>query len=164
MSEATSNPMDWDQLVATADSISPEELQQMHEEEEAIKGDAGEQEMAKRKQALLETAENGSEAGPLSPSDAADWATENPREFQALLSLAAWLQDDREPEKWELHLASDAIEYSTSEAEAFRSMLHNFARPCQSDRRQEIEQAWHCLLYTSPSPRDRTRSRMPSSA
>ena len=23
---------------------------------------------------------------------------------------------------------------------------------------------YHCLLYTSPSPRDRTRSRMPSSA
>ena len=26
------------------------------------------------------------------------------------------------------------------------------------------QQAGHCLLYTSPSPRDRTRSRMPSSA
>ena len=26
------------------------------------------------------------------------------------------------------------------------------------------ELAWSCLLYTSPSPRDRTRSRMPSSA
>ena len=26
------------------------------------------------------------------------------------------------------------------------------------------EQALACLLYTSPSPRDRTRSRMPSSA
>ena len=26
------------------------------------------------------------------------------------------------------------------------------------------EQAYICLLYTSPSPRDRTRSRMPSSA
>ena len=26
------------------------------------------------------------------------------------------------------------------------------------------EQRWTCLLYTSPSPRDRTRSRMPSSA
>ena len=25
-------------------------------------------------------------------------------------------------------------------------------------------QEWPCLLYTSPSPRDRTRSRMPSSA
>ena len=24
--------------------------------------------------------------------------------------------------------------------------------------------SYHCLLYTSPSPRDRTRSRMPSSA
>ena len=27
-----------------------------------------------------------------------------------------------------------------------------------------IAQSDHCLLYTSPSPRDRTRSRMPSSA
>eukprot|EP00657_Telonema_sp_P-1_P010480 TRINITY_DN4927_c0_g1_i1.p1 TRINITY_DN4927_c0_g1~~TRINITY_DN4927_c0_g1_i1.p1 ORF type:complete len:101 (-),score=26.78 TRINITY_DN4927_c0_g1_i1:41-343(-) len=26
------------------------------------------------------------------------------------------------------------------------------------------EDDWPCLLYTSPSPRDRTRSRMPSSA
>ena len=26
------------------------------------------------------------------------------------------------------------------------------------------EQMYFCLLYTSPSPRDRTRSRMPSSA
>ena len=30
--------------------------------------------------------------------------------------------------------------------------------------RKLIEQAKGCLLYTSPSPRDRTRSRMPSSA
>ena len=29
---------------------------------------------------------------------------------------------------------------------------------------QNHEQRDHCLLYTSPSPRDRTRSRMPSSA
>ena len=27
-----------------------------------------------------------------------------------------------------------------------------------------VDPAWDCLLYTSPSPRDRTRSRMPSSA
>ena len=27
-----------------------------------------------------------------------------------------------------------------------------------------LQQAYVCLLYTSPSPRDRTRSRMPSSA
>ena len=28
----------------------------------------------------------------------------------------------------------------------------------------EHPEIWDCLLYTSPSPRDRTRSRMPSSA
>ena len=28
----------------------------------------------------------------------------------------------------------------------------------------ETEQTQHCLLYTSPSPRDRQKSRMPSSA
>ena len=28
----------------------------------------------------------------------------------------------------------------------------------------EIDSSENCLLYTSPSPRDRTRSRMPSSA
>ena len=28
----------------------------------------------------------------------------------------------------------------------------------------ETGKGWDCLLYTSPSPRDRTRSRMPSSA
>ena len=27
-----------------------------------------------------------------------------------------------------------------------------------------VRERMHCLLYTSPSPRDRTRSRMPSSA
>ena len=29
---------------------------------------------------------------------------------------------------------------------------------------REVGEAWHCLLYTSPSPRDRQKSRMPSSA
>ena len=28
----------------------------------------------------------------------------------------------------------------------------------------KLPEGWTCLLYTSPSPRDRTRSRMPSSA
>ena len=31
-------------------------------------------------------------------------------------------------------------------------------------RRADAMQTTSCLLYTSPSPRDRTRSRMPSSA
>ena len=33
-----------------------------------------------------------------------------------------------------------------------------------SDGIENCVQYIHCLLYTSPSPRDRTRSRMPSSA
>ena len=32
------------------------------------------------------------------------------------------------------------------------------------EQRVSVEWAQICLLYTSPSPRDRTRSRMPSSA
>ena len=32
------------------------------------------------------------------------------------------------------------------------------------DRALDPDQGQPCLLYTSPSPRDRTRSRMPSSA
>ena len=32
------------------------------------------------------------------------------------------------------------------------------------DAAPELDEAMICLLYTSPSPRDRTRSRMPSSA
>ena len=34
----------------------------------------------------------------------------------------------------------------------------------KADAPSEAEQPPVCLLYTSPSPRDRTRSRMPSSA
>ena len=50
---------------------------------------------------------------------------------------------------------------------------HSFLRkPCKAYRPEEAENemkrggahASACLLYTSPSPRDRTRSRMPSSA
>ena len=32
------------------------------------------------------------------------------------------------------------------------------------DKRVDVVRSENCLLYTSPSPRDRTRSRMPSSA
>ena len=46
----------------------------------------------------------------------------------------------------------------------------NFGTKSKHDLRtkSEFNKAWtdiqSCLLYTSPSPRDRTRSRMPSSA
>ena len=34
----------------------------------------------------------------------------------------------------------------------------------EAEYRSFLDEAISCLLYTSPSPRDRTRSRMPSSA
>ena len=44
----------------------------------------------------------------------------------------------------------------------FREGLRQFDLKFEG-RGKHIRKA-HCLLYTSPSPRDRTRSRMPSSA
>jgi hypothetical protein len=38
------------------------------------------------------------------------------------------------------------------------------AEELSSQLEPDPELTYHCLLYTSPSPRDRTRSRMPSSA
>ena len=48
----------------------------------------------------------------------------------------------------------------------FVELLESFhSAQCVSAQSEVLsETAWNCLLYTSPSPRDRTRSRMPSSA
>ena len=47
----------------------------------------------------------------------------------------------------------DMVRHSLQRTEHANNSLSVSARPCEG-----------CLLYTSPSPRDRTRSRMPSSA
>ena len=57
---------------------------------------------------------------------------------------------------------------------AFRNTARMFARwydRLHELHKEDLERSkdpsgwkWTCLLYTSPSPRDRTRSRMPSSA
>ena len=39
-----------------------------------------------------------------------------------------------------------------------------YAKQVSDDKEETIKQMENCLLYTSPSPRDRTRARMPSSA
>ena len=44
------------------------------------------------------------------------------------------------------------------------SVLYNFETTRKVNLSMMIEHSKSCLLYTSPSPRDRTRSRMPSSA
>ena len=67
---------------------------------------------------------------------------------------------------------SDRIEASQQRQRRLVSdASHELRSPVAANRaRLEVALAandvrdWHCLLYTSPSPRDRTRSRMPSSA
>ena len=44
------------------------------------------------------------------------------------------------------------------------TIVHRVLSRLFEDRGLSIDHTYHCLLYTSPSPRDRTRSRMPSSA
>ena len=38
------------------------------------------------------------------------------------------------------------------------------SKPFSKNKKFQVMEVTNCLLYTSPSPRDRTRSRMPSSA
>ena len=45
--------------------------------------------------------------------------------------------------------------------------MHTFGEKVKSaieDAREKVAKLINCLLYTSPSPRDRQKSRMPSSA
>ena len=53
---------------------------------------------------------------------------------------------------------------TTSELSQISRALDELASPSESLARMAKAEYWTCLLYTSPSPRDRTRSRMPSSA
>ena len=64
----------------------------------------------------------------------------------------------------ELRLRTSLAEAMGGEEKVARQ--HEFGKLTIRERIDEIadDHSFHCLLYTSPSPRDRTRSRMPSSA
>ena len=53
---------------------------------------------------------------------------------------------------------------TTSGNEAGRKAMEEYALRIGSEYIYEQDPYWSCLLYTSPSPRDRQKSRMPSSA
>ena len=55
------------------------------------------------------------------------------------------------------------LERPTPESEGYRFAMAVQRDVAEGMSQRELE-CWICLLYTSPSPRDRTRSRMPSSA
>src|SRR5664280_1324264 len=63
----------------------------------------------------------------------------------------------------------DVLEHQLGEAEFLGEEIHHLIVVLRFEDRLDdllapLERAIGCLLYTSPSPRDRTRSRMPSSA
>ena len=69
--------------------------------------------------------------------------------------------DLTEPEKWQLKaLAADPF-VSKFGKENIKKRYHSYILEHLKLTSKLIK---FCLLYTSPSPRDRTRSRMPSSA
>ena len=62
------------------------------------------------------------------------------------------------PEIWAevaKHTGEDKFKLTTQDLKDYSELM---------DMRMELVRSLNCLLYTSPSPRDRTRSRMPSSA
>ena len=52
----------------------------------------------------------------------------------------------------------------TADCSAFVTLCYNWAGAPDPNAQSYNHTGYTCLLYTSPSPRDRTRSRMPSSA
>ena len=104
------------------------------------------------------------------------------REYRESQTVAPFVPIERPAEDPSLAHALRAIEVGTDEARELRRQQDRDAaaealRMCEdppsttlTDKR-EVDAwllrdvlGWDCLLYTSPSPRDRTRSRMPSSA
>ena len=67
-----------------------------------------------------------------------------------LLSIASFIYGYQKPEKVG----------STQKSEVYITLEGAFNKTGEVP----IKEGMTCLLYTSPSPRDRTRSRMPSSA
>ena len=90
-----------------------------------------------------------------------------------LMGRAAWANEEeifevmRSDDEWKAMLSP--LEYKVMRKEgterAFTSPLDkNYADGMYHCRGCDLALYSSCLLYTSPSPRDRTRSRMPSSA
>ena len=70
--------------------------------------------------------------------------------------------DDNEIQALEKHYASEVSAHEKGRLKQFVDAHHAFRDTLRAMSRNELLN--RCLLYTSPSPRDRQKSRMPSSA
>ena len=78
------------------------------------------------------------------------------RQFQHPTLLGLLDEKYRVHRLWE---ASEPEEFIKNHCQGARAMVTD-----HFGANEQLIQQFPCLLYTSPSPRDRTRSRMPSSA
>ena len=82
--------------------------------------------------------------------------------FSVGASIGLVIIDDRWESRSSLFGAADRACYEAKNLG--RNRVSVFNESVLSLDENHAEKQWVCLLYTSPSPRDRTRSRMPSSA
>ena len=111
-------------------------------------------------------AHDGIEALELLRGDAADGGLERP--YIILLDLnmprMSGLEFLRELRSDDALRDSVVFVFTTSNAEEDKAAAYALNVAGYMLKTDGTEQFSNCLLYTSPSPRDRTRSRMPSSA
>ena len=70
--------------------------------------------------------------------------------------------ENKEITSWQ---PTDMLEVTLNEPDDFLKIRETLTRIGVASRKdQKLYQSCHCLLYTSPSPRDVEESRMPSSA
>ena len=62
------------------------------------------------------------------------------------------------------HFSDELAEIESPEKREFEELINNWEASTKKVVNELSKRKENCLLYTSPSPRDRTRSRMPSSA
>ena len=67
----------------------------------------------------------------------------------------------RHQDMWDMYKKAQAMDWRAEEID-FSQDSNDWENKINDNEKYFIENT--CLLYTSPSPRDRTRSRMPSSA
>ena len=90
-------------------------------------------------------------SGPIenAENDGADWRK----------SLTPWIKNKLNHKVFNPVIATRDITKGLTSSE-----FRNMKRSNPDKYKKLIRKIINCLLYTSPSPRDRTRSRMPSSA
>ena len=106
-------------------------------------------------------------AGPLPQSRLAIEASAGTGKTFTLSTLAArYVAEDGVPIS-ELLVVTFTRAAAAELKDRVRARLIEFAEALDTATKPDdalLALIWSCLLYTSPSPRDRTRSRMPSSA